>query len=102
MSIDKKEAKELWSSGMATDSNEWEPMVLTCTYPVLCIPSVLTVTAARADEALKAAGKYQGYGIVRMVNGYDRFFAIDKNAEAAGQWTKGSKWSTAKVKDIFR
>ncbi|KWU43972.1 hypothetical protein RHOSPDRAFT_25944 [Rhodotorula sp. JG-1b] len=89
MSIDEKEAKELWSSGMATDSNEWEPMVL-------------VLTAARADEALKAAGKYQGYGIVRMVDGYDRFFAIDKNAEAAGQRTKGSNWSTAEVKDIFR
>lgn len=40
MSLDEKEAKELWSSGMATDSNEWEPMVLACTYPVICIPSV--------------------------------------------------------------
>ncbi|GAA5964074.1 hypothetical protein JCM8115_005329 [Rhodotorula mucilaginosa] len=70
MSLDEKEAKELWSSGMATDSNEWEPMVL-------------------AYEVLKAAGKYQGYGIVRMVNDYDRLFAIDKNAEATGQRTKG-------------
>ncbi|KAG0653939.1 hypothetical protein C6P46_002046 [Rhodotorula mucilaginosa] len=77
MSLDEKEAKELWSSGMATDSNEWEPMVL-------------------AYEVLKAAGKYQGYGIVRMVNDYDRLFAIDKNAEATGQRTKGSNWSTAR------
>jgi hypothetical protein len=58
--------------------------------------TVLTVTAAWADEVLKAAGKYQGYGIVRMVNDYDRLFAIDKNAEATGQRTKGSNWSTAR------
>ncbi|GAA5885025.1 hypothetical protein JCM3774_001775 [Rhodotorula dairenensis] len=83
MSITEKEASEIWSGGMATDSNEWEPMVF-------------------AYEALKAAGKYQGYGIVRMVNGYDRFFAIDQNAKAAGQRTKGSNWSTNEVKDIFR
>lgn len=55
-----------------------------------------------ADEALKTAGKYQGYGIVRKVNGYERFFAVDQNAEAAGQRTRGSGWSTAEVKDIFR